>query len=299
MSSSTLAAVFSVGASRGFLPGALVRSRLVALLVAFLLLTAGTLKGVDITFTPVPQAGALPSWLVLVLAEIELGLGCWLIVGRGLRGAWAIAIVLFAGMACYSLGLAVAGETASCGCFGRLPVSPWSALVIDCAVLAGMIAFAPWRRQPRPALEGQGPAPVAPAPWVFGAVCLLGGLFALAYAYPGRFPLLLARLSGNTVVADPAFIFAGEAEPGLRREVALTVRNYGQSAVTITGGNSTCSCISGYDLPVRLSPNEQRSVRILLTFSRKDETFAHRVTLFTDSPDQTVVNAWVWGRSRS
>ena len=108
--------------------------------IALFLLFAAVFKARDAASPP-----AVTSTLLLVALEVALAL--WLLVGKFRRAARLAAMALFVAFAGAALAKGLLGHD-SCGCFGRLPVSPWLTLGIDVAALGALcssesIAFRP------------------------------------------------------------------------------------------------------------------------------------------------------------
>jgi len=115
----------------------------VQLCLALLLLTAAGLKTHQLATEPVMETGILESrWFLIALVESELFVAFWLIAGLLPVWTWRASIMLFAAFACVSLGKALAGE-ASCGCFGRVSVSPWFTFTLDVGVVAALLRWRP------------------------------------------------------------------------------------------------------------------------------------------------------------
>jgi thiol-disulfide isomerase/thioredoxin len=123
--------------------GAVLGSSFARFACAILLLIAASLKAYQL-FTD-PALGVLHGsrWLQTVLVDYELLLATWLLSGVNLRWGRRITLVTFLGFACYALFLGLSGK-ASCGCFGKVPISPWWSFSIDVA-LALMLFI--WRPQ--------------------------------------------------------------------------------------------------------------------------------------------------------
>src|SRR5437868_2538802 len=81
-------------------------------------------------------------WLHLALANVEVLLGIWLLIGIRPKWCRAASLAMFAGFTCYTLYLVVTGAT-SCGCFGRVHVNPWLTLALD-----ALLAVAAWHWRP-------------------------------------------------------------------------------------------------------------------------------------------------------
>jgi hypothetical protein len=72
--------------------------------------------------------------LRFAVMEAEALLGLWLLSGWAKRAAWFFAVAFFLVVAGFSLYLGLMGQS-SCGCFGRIHVSPWNAFALDVACL--------------------------------------------------------------------------------------------------------------------------------------------------------------------
>jgi hypothetical protein len=88
---------------------------------------------------PVLGSGLLESrWFLVAVVQYELFLGVWLLSGLFPRTAWWLAIGTFALFAVVSGGKALAGDP-NCGCFGRVPTSPWLSLSINMTAILGLM----------------------------------------------------------------------------------------------------------------------------------------------------------------
>jgi len=171
-------------------------------ILGLILLTAAALKGHQLATEPLAERGLLTSrWFLIGVVEFELFFGLWLCCGLYARRTWEAALLCFAAFACVSLYKALSGE-ATCGCFGRVPVSPWYTLILDLAAVAALMCFRPPRQKtisplppagegpgvrafasPLP-FPGEGPGVRARLRWVFGlfvAAGLPGGLAMATY----------------------------------------------------------------------------------------------------------------------
>lgn len=117
-------------------------SRLIALAVGLVLLAAAALKGHQLATAPrVPSTVLTSQCLMLAVVALELLLGLWMVSGSWARQARSVALVCFTAFLAMSLYRASVGES-SCGCFGKVPVSPWVSAGID---LLAVMALALWR----------------------------------------------------------------------------------------------------------------------------------------------------------
>ncbi len=101
-----------------------------------LLLLAAALKMYGLAVEPVGRAGIFSEpWLQTALVEWELILGLWLVAGLYRKQSWFAAVACGVAFLDVSLYQGFRGET-SCGCFGRLSVSPWYTACLDAMALA-------------------------------------------------------------------------------------------------------------------------------------------------------------------
>ena len=99
----------------------------------------------------------------MATVEFELFFGLWLLAGILPKPTWAAALVCFGLFACVSLYKALSGY-ASCGCFGRVPVSPWYTVTFDLAIIASLVRWRPKRqRRSLPSTSAHSQC----GPWVF------------------------------------------------------------------------------------------------------------------------------------
>jgi hypothetical protein len=222
------------------------RSRLVPLATAAILVGAGLLKTEKLWTQGLAEETLSGSWGLVLLIELELVIGCALAANLWPRLLRAIALVLFAGFTGVALSKVAAGER-SCSCAGNLPISPILAVVADLCILAAL-----WRWRPE---RGLGSTRLkatltlillALAPWP-----------VLAAFRPAAFPRLVA-----TPVID-----LGDLEPGERRTFSLRLRNPHDQPVEIVALESTCSCLESTGVPARADAGETRAVIITLDLS--------------------------------
>lgn len=187
------------------------RFRGVPLMVGVVLLGAAALKGHQLATEPPTGGGFGPSrWLLLVVPG-EVLLGLWVLSGWGARRARVVALACFGGFFAISLDRALAGET-SCGCFGKLSISPSVSAGIDLFALLGL-----WFWQPSAAGSGlQRPARLE---WCGVLVAVLA--LAVAGTNTARHPHTASleddgRIRGQGVVVLAPETWLGKPFPLLR-----------------------------------------------------------------------------------
>ena len=108
------------------------------------LLFAGAMKSHHLLTEPIISKGFWESWeFFLIQIPLELGLGIWLLCGLFKKAAWLTAVLSFASFIVVTLHKGLIGA-ASCGCFGRVDVDPWTTLLaIDIPFFLVLLIFRP------------------------------------------------------------------------------------------------------------------------------------------------------------
>jgi hypothetical protein len=184
---------------------------LAPVLIGLLLIAAGLAKTYKMaTELPAGNDGPLPSWLVIALAQIELILGVWLVVGLYPRAAKSTALAIFSVFCGVSLYQVLTGEQ-SCGCFGRIPVNPRYVLLLDFFVVAVLWASS-WEGLPSVTVQSNPRRLTA-----FGiAVVALGALQGAVFLSADGTGPAAATGPGRPVVLRPE-TWVGQKAPVLDR----------------------------------------------------------------------------------
>jgi len=115
--------------------------------LGLLLLVAGILKAYQLATEPVANRDIFSyRWSMTAQVYFELIFSVWLLRGLDKRLTWLAAVgcfLLFSGVTLYK---ALSGS-ASCGCFGKIEVSPWCTLVLDVPAVAALLIFGPDLKQ--------------------------------------------------------------------------------------------------------------------------------------------------------
>ena len=109
--------------------------------VGGLLIVAALLKCEQLVYHEMPSTRLLNSvalYILLVVAEFVLGL--WLWTGLYWGATRLVTMVVFFGFMQAALWQALTGQ-ASCACLGPVAVNPWYAVVVDLAILGGLLLF--------------------------------------------------------------------------------------------------------------------------------------------------------------
>ncbi len=262
-----------------------------------LLLVAAALKIYGFGTTPVGPIGIFSSPSFQVgLIEFEILLGIWLLSGKAPIGSWIVAIAGFASFAAVSFYLGWIGQ-ASCGCFGKLSVSPWYAFGIDLASVLGFVLARPDLSRIRANFV------VGLSHWSLMVVhvlliagILLGFLLAYAHYGVGSTGKAIALLRNEAVSVRPTIVDAGSGPSGKSVQIVFDVVNCTDHPIKIIGGTSDCSCHLAGDLPFTLYPGEVRALSARLTYRGPPGLFTRTARLFTDDPVQPFVVVRVVGR---
>jgi hypothetical protein len=115
------------------------RSTFILALIAILLLAASALKLWEYATTPTEPGHLLTTpQLALSAFAVEIMLAFWLLSGLKRLLSTVVAALFFAVVASVAGYKWFSGEP-SCGCFGRLAVSPWITTLLDVTILGSLI----------------------------------------------------------------------------------------------------------------------------------------------------------------
>ncbi len=179
----------------------------------------------------------------------------------------------------------------SCGCFGRIHISPWSAFALDGACLA-MLGFC-W-----PSLYVQREISTASRWWrealaIAGgagailAVCL-GSVLLAGWRQPGD---ILARIRGEQISVEPPVTDMGSGVAGQVRRFTVRLHNHTNRSITITGGSANCACVAIDDLPVTIPLGSSEIVTVVGRFKGTVGPFQQEFSFYTDGNEQDRVVA--------
>ncbi len=201
--------------------------------LAVILLLAAGLKAEALATDPHSQDSLFSTPRIQIATiQMEVVLAIWLLSGLALRGAWIAAIGFFTAVAIVSLYLAVEGQP-SCGCFGRVAISPWISLVFDLVVLTILLLRFPAPSHPTSrSLAGFLQAGLV----AVGLLALFAGGFFFLQGDPSR---RLAHLRGEVITLEPALVQLGEATAGEERQFQIQLNNISDRPITLIGGTSS------------------------------------------------------------
>ena len=250
-----------------------------------ILLAAVALKVQGMTAGGVGQSLSMLSPRVqLVGLEVEALVGVWLLSGFARRGAWLAAVTLFALLGAVSVYLVAVGQP-SCGCFGRVEVSPWVSLALDTVCVLALLATRPaggWQLSSRTVLATAGAAATL-------------GLLAFGATTPAA-GQALARLRGEELIVSGGDADAGTAPQGETRDVPVTIENVTSADLHLIGGTASCACVATGDLPLTVPAGGQVTAHVTIKFTGQAGQFKHTFLWYTDSHAQPRLSGSIAGR---
>jgi hypothetical protein len=260
-------------------------------LISVLLLTAAALKAYAFGKGHSLPILSSPRWQ-MGLMEIEILLGLWLFAGVFMRIVCIAGTVFFASSAAVSLYLVAVGQP-SCGCFGLVQVSPWLAFAIDVSATVALLLIRP----------GPGAMTVsANSPQKLLKACMWTAFFVVLG--PATFFLVVEdpveaffRLRGESITVYPSITDVGDGPVGTQREFAIALKNHTKRPIRVLGGTTNSLCIATADLPITLTPEERRAIRVQMTFQGSPGRFEIEFVLYTDDEQQPVLPARFAGRT--
>jgi Methylamine utilisation protein MauE len=264
----------------------------VRIVLGLLLLTAAGLKLSGLNVTALPRVGWFATPQVQVAAaEWELVLGIWLLSGAAQLGAWLAAVGTFLTFAAVSAYFGWIG-VASCGCFGVIRTSPWTAFGVDLGALIALVLSRPNSRFAELSLSRR--SAIIP----LGAVAILFALTGIGTWVYGSPAAALAHLRGEFLTVEPSYADFGDGKPGDVVERIVTVYNWADQPVRLIGGTSDCSCVTTADLPLTIPPGEGRRVTIQTKTPTVETGAVTRAAQFwTDNDRQRTVRVMLGWRA--
>jgi hypothetical protein len=216
----------------------LLKYSIIARLIGLLLFAAAALKFTALGIQPVRSSGILtsgPSQLALIVLEITLGV--WLLSGRWPITSWLVAMIAFSGFAIVTFRQGWIGQ-ASCGCFGKVSVSPWYTFALDLVMLVLLALGRPDLRPLRECTRADGRRILRTAVTGAAGVGLFLVLFAGAASWRyGSTDAALAHLRSERVSVRPGSVDLGEFVTGDVRQVEIEVVNRTDNEVRVIGGS--------------------------------------------------------------
>jgi hypothetical protein len=252
------------------------------------LLLAAALKAHGLATYPMAEDSFLATPRLLVATvEVEILLGFWLLSGWAPRASHLSASLFFLILAATSFYMGLNGQE-SCGCFGRVSVSPWWTFALDVGISSGLLYW-----YPIAGLRGAELSIILATG--LGGIAMVG-MIAGAFVLTSENPVeALARLRGESITVQPPISDVGSGIVGDRQQVQIRLRNNTDRFIRVVGGTTDCSCIATADLPISVPPHEARAIAVKVQFKGSDGFFQHNFVLWTDDEDQRVITAGIRG----
>jgi hypothetical protein len=230
--------------------------------------------------------------LEIAAAGVNGALGLWLLSGFSRPHAWVAACGYFGLLSGITFVMGLLGRP-SCGCFGRVDVSPWWVFALDVLVVAALVVVRP-PEVTRAHILGWLRGALRVGAGAAGFFALISGLsLAIGFDDPAA---TLARLRGESITVEPAVGDAGDNAAGEQRQLTIQVRNVVDRPVQIVGGARTCSCAPVGEFPLTVPPRQARSVDVRVKFVGQPGPFRTNLVLYTDDETQPTVVTQFAGR---
>jgi hypothetical protein len=271
--------------------------KLIPRTLGILLLAAAGLKLHGLGVAPLSAIGWFSTaWFQVGLIVAEVVLGMWLVSGLAPLGSWALCVATFGGFAAFSFYQGLLGQS-SCGCFGRLSVSPWYAFILDLAVLTGLGFGRPDLKavyqQPTATLK---PVLLASVFTVGGVLLFAGLLFGTAHFAFGSVPAAVAYFRGERISIEPSVADVGAGAQGESKDVAVTLTNWTDQPIQVFGGTANCSCTVLGDLPVLIPAMESRLLSVQVHFKGSPGIFTRKAAFLVKNDGFKRVEFPITGR---
>jgi len=227
------------------------------------------LKGYQLATEPTLDKTLFTSrWFLIAQVEFELFLGVFLLSGLYKRPVWLVTLVCFIGFSCVTLYKGLSGQ-ASCGCFGKMEVSPWYTLIFDVLASGALLVWRPKIAHP---LDSAGLSVVRshwrrlsfPAAAIL-LICLYGG-YAMASFEPVKISDSgMIEGEGNLVVLEPEK-WVGKPFPLIKYiDIGEKLKTGRWVVVLYHYDCSTCKeVIEKFRHIIQLTPAQSRSVALAL-----------------------------------
>lgn len=219
----------------------------VRLSLGLLLVVAAVSKVLDRTWEPFPGLISVPSLARSAFIVMEICIGLWLMIGFSPRALRTAAALFFACLAASSLVLALSGEQ-SCGCFGKMRVSPWFSFVIAFAAILALLtqtlktptcssSVKPFDRKSASRWEPS----LALAGYVCAGAILVSGIAVKLLVHPP------ADLFAGVAVWPQTYDF-GESTQDDHLKHSFTLANNLPYPIQIKGISANCECATALDV---------------------------------------------------
>jgi len=96
----------------------------------------------------------------------------------------------------------------------------------------------------------------------------------------------VAALRGQVLYVEAPIRYLGSLAPGKTYTVRFRMRNVSSGKVRILGSQTSCACTVPEELPLLISPGEERDFQVVVTPPESQDSFGQEVKLFINNPNQ-------------
>jgi hypothetical protein len=224
-----------------------------------------------------------------VMAEFILGV--WLLSGLAPAWSWLCGLGIFGLLAALSFQLGVTGQ-ASCGCLGKLPVSPWWAFAVDSTSILLLAFFPPFNISIAAFVSATTPGSrstmqTPKCRWLLAIVMLLIVpaivLTPFIMSLQGFVTTPLEIIDDNLRVLDPA----NRHDP---ITIAFRLRNNTNQRLPIAVVRSSCDCVTARVDKDVLDPGEVVGASATVhRFDANADRFEEKVRIRSDVGDAVLI----------
>lgn len=224
------------------------------------------------------NGSVFPTWSQILASGWELVLAFWLLSGwKSNYSRWAT-ILTFSAFAGLSMYLHSIGQ-ASCGCFGKVEVSPLKTICLDLIIVLLCFVF-----------DKQTGKLFAPNLSKIGVGVGVAYILVLLTVFSLYEPnVVFSKLKGKSLVLQPVNSNVGTAKVGTERAFEVELLNISDKPITIAGGTSVCGCTTIDDLPVTIQPNEKVKLAVKMNFKGSPGVFSKEYNFYSTAQERFTV----------
>jgi hypothetical protein len=107
----------------------------------------------------------------------------------------------------------------------------------------------------------------------------------------------MAWLGGTQLIVGPQEIDLGDVQCGATQELSVRVRNLGGGPVDLIGASTSCGCLTPSGVPTTVAGLGECEVTSRLTVPRKEGSFEHTLTIYSELDSQTLLPIKIEGNA--
>lgn len=257
------------------------------------LVIAGCLKLFGTNGTYLPFLGSDWPFVSLLFPQLEVVLGCWLLIGWRAGEIRILAIAFYLLLGLFSLLLFTTGEK-NCRCFGDTNLNPLFTFAWDVLMVILLSISSPTTHR---GLQKQG-ASISPFVSIFV-------LLSIAIAFDGLLQIdnpvtnyvYVLFTSKSTVVQSRSVRLNNVAADSWHR-VDVEIWNRGRGSVTVTGGTFNCGVNAIVGLPITVPPGARVLVPIFIKVGIQSGDIDRSFIVYLDDPSLTSTRGQITGFAR-